>query len=199
MKKYGKEVMMFRYKSNKQALIVAGLVMLLCLACLSGATLALFTSDINDGKIGIVTTTGDVEVDIVDANDVSNSLVGYTLDFRDASVTFEPGATFCTKGFKIINRGNVNINFRVSVSSDEEMNMRGFNDAFTVWISTDPSGVQDARLLTEFTGTIPAGAFTEDTYYICIKMKETAGNEFKGQTYNGIGITVYAIQGNVKV
>ncbi|MBR2466754.1 MAG: hypothetical protein IKB38_07505 [Clostridia bacterium] len=190
---------MFRYKSNKQALVVAVLVILLCLACLSGATLALFTSDINDGKIGIVTTTGDVEVDIVDADDVSRSLVGDTLDFKDASVTFEPGATFCTKGFKVINKGNVNIRFRVSVSADEEMDMRGFNDAFTVWITTDPSGDGDTQLLTEFTGTILPGAFTEDTYYICIKMKESAGNEFKGQTYNGIGITVYAIQGNVEV
>lgn len=190
---------MFRYKSNKQALIVAVLVILLCLACLSGATLALFTSNLNDGKIGIVTTTGDVEVDIVDADNVSRSLVGTTLDFKDASVTFEPGATFCTKGFKIINKGNVNINFRVSISSDEEMDMMGFNDAFTVWISTDPNGDGDTQLLTEFTGAIPPDAFTEDTYYICIKMKETAGNEFKGQTYNGIGITVYAIQGNVEV
>ena len=38
----GKEVMMFRYRSNKQAFIIAVLVILLCLVSLTGATLALF-------------------------------------------------------------------------------------------------------------------------------------------------------------
>jgi hypothetical protein len=28
-------------------------------------------------------------------------------------------------------------------------------------------------------------------------MKETAGNDFQGASYEGIGVTVYAVQGNV--
>jgi hypothetical protein len=28
-------------------------------------------------------------------------------------------------------------------------------------------------------------------------MKDTAGNEFQGAKYEGIGVTVYAVQGNV--
>ena len=40
---------MLRYKSNKQACIIAALVILLCLVCLAGSTLALFTSDPEDG------------------------------------------------------------------------------------------------------------------------------------------------------
>jgi hypothetical protein len=58
---------MLRYKSHKQAFIMAALVILLCLVCLTGATLALFTGNVNDGTIGIITTTGDIAVDIVDA------------------------------------------------------------------------------------------------------------------------------------
>jgi hypothetical protein len=30
-------------------------------------------------------------------------------------------------------------------------------------------------------------------------MKDTAGNEFQGKTYTGIGVTVYAVQGNVTI
>ena len=54
---------MFRYKTNKKMLIIAAAVILLCFVCLSGATLALFSQTL-DGTIGIITTAGDIEVDI---------------------------------------------------------------------------------------------------------------------------------------
>ena len=38
-----------------------------------------------------------------------------------------------------------------------------------------------------------------ETYYLVIRMKETAGNEFQNKTYTGIGITVYAVQGNAPI
>ena len=77
--------MMFRYKSHKQAFIMTALVILLCLVCLTGATLALFTSDPNDGTIGIITTSGDVEIDIVDTSGAT--LQNKALDFITASST----------------------------------------------------------------------------------------------------------------
>ena len=90
---------MIRYKTNKRSFLIAALVILLCLSCLTGATLALFTSDPNDGTIGIVTTSGDVEVDIVDTAGVS--LRDRALAFMTTSgavdsetVLFEPGAMF---------------------------------------------------------------------------------------------------------
>ena len=42
---------MFRYKSNKQAIIIAALIILLCFVCLTGSTLALFTNDPEKGTI----------------------------------------------------------------------------------------------------------------------------------------------------
>ena len=60
---------MIRCKSYKQALVIAALVILLCLVCLSGATYALFTNDPSDGTIGIVTTSGKVDVDIINDYD----------------------------------------------------------------------------------------------------------------------------------
>ena len=205
---------MFRYKSHKQAFIMTALVILLCLVCLTGSTLALFTSDPNDGTIGIVTTSGDVEVDIVDTSGAS--LQNKALAFMTTSgtttnsenVLFEPGATFYTQGFRIKNTGNVSINFRLSVCEDDVIDIHGkpvpmkeFNEIFEVWITTDPTDPAKAEPLKPFTGSLRAeeGKDLSETYYLFIKMKESTGNEFQNKTYTGIGVTVYAVQGNVDI
>ena len=198
---------MLRYKTNKQSVILAAIVILLCFACLTGATLALFTSDVNDGTIGIVTTSGDVEVDIVDAI-TGVSLVGEYLEFRTVQgeeILFEPGATVHTQGFKIENDGDVPINFRLDLSKDEVtdeddnvVDMQKFKEAFDVWISTDPNDPTAAVPLEPFVGKlgIEEGARLSGTYYLFVRMKDTADNEFQGKSYKGIGVTVFAVQGN---
>ena len=195
---------MFRYKSNKQAFVIAVLVILLCLVCLTGATLALFTSDPNDGTIGIITTSGDVEIDIVDTSGVTlqNRALAFmtTAGMTDsAKVIFEPGATFYTQGFKIKNTGDVPVNFSLSVSKDDKIDMQEFNEAFELWIVKEGDSFADAQRLTSFKVNGLAALEGSETYYLVIKMKESAGNEFQGKTYMGIGVTVYAVQGNVKL
>lgn len=192
---------MFRYKSKKQALLIAALVILLCLVCLSGATLALFTSNREDGTIGIVTTSGNIDVDIVDEAD--QSLRDQTLDFvRDGkavSALFEPGATFRTEGFRVKNSGNISIRYRLHISNDEQMDMEEFGRAFEVWVGTDPNDPSKSVPMTEFSQLLLPGATDQQTYYLFVHMKESAGNEFQGAIYSGIGITVYAVQGNADV
>lgn len=192
---------MFRYKSKKQALLIAALVILLCLVCLSGATLALFTSNREDGTIGIVTTSGNIDVDIVDEAD--QSLRDQTLDFvRDGkavSALFEPGATFRTEGFRVKNTGNISIRYRLHISNDEQMDMEEFGRAFEVWVGTDPNDPSKSVPMTEFSQLLLPGATDQQTYYLFVHMKESAGNEFQGAIYSGIGITVYAVQGNADV
>ena len=192
---------MFRYKSNKQAFIIAALVILLCLACLTGATLALFTSDLKDGTIGIVTTSGDVEIDIVDTSGVT--LQNRALDFMstsdDEKTLFEPGATFYTQGFQVKNTGNIPVNFSLSVSKDDKIDMKEFDEAFEVWIvRSDDENFDNAERLTNFKGRLEVGE-SSATYHLFIKMKESVGNEFQGKTYTGIGVTVYAVQGNAMI
>lgn len=188
---------MFRYKkSNKQAFILAALIILVCLACLSGATFALFTSSSNDGTIGIVTTSGSVEIDIVDTSGAT--LQGRSLEFVTLTddYLFEPGATFYTQGFQVKNAGNIPVNFTLSVSKDDRIDMTEFDEAFEVWIvRVDDENFADAERITNFKGRLEVGQNSE-TYCLFIKMKETAGNEFQGKTYTGIGVTVYAVQGN---
>ena len=190
---------MLQYKSHKKAFIMTALVILLCLTCLTGATLALFTSDPDDGTIGIITAAGEVKVDLVDSASMA-SLVGKTLEFQTSAdqkkIIFEPGATFYTQGFKIRNDGSVPIKFRLSVSEDEKIDMTEFKEAFTVMICTDPKDLSSAVDLTKYQGELQVGESSESTYYLYIKMKETAGNKFQGKTYSGIGVSVYAVQSN---
>ena len=196
---------MFRYRSHKQAFIMTALVILLCLVCLTGATLALFTNDPNDGTIGIVTTAGYIDIDIVDTNDESLqeralafiTTSGSTKDSKD--VWFEPGATFRTQCFRIKNDGNVPVNFSFSVSKDDNVDIDEFNKAFELLIIKDGDDLSNAVPLTEFRGTGLKGKTSSDDYYIIIKMKETVDNDFQGKTYTGMGVTVYAVQGNVPI
>ena len=187
---------MFRYKTSKQAILIAAMVILLCLTCLAGATLALFTSNPEDGRIGIVTTAGKIAVDIEDA-ETGESLVGSTLDFQQENVLFEPGATFVTKGFKVNNEGKIHISFRIYVSNDGSDDMEAFNKGFEVWIGTDPNDPASARLMEDFVEYLEAETCSPNVYYVFVRMKPEADNTFKGQTYSGMGITVYAVQGNV--
>ena len=191
---------MFRYKTKKQSVIIAAMIIILCLVCLTGATLALFTSNPNDGTIGVITTAGDIGIDIVDAYEGS-TLVGQVLQFQTSAshreILFEPGATFYTQGFKLKNTGNIPINFRLSVSEDEKINMEEFYKAFEVWITDDLNDPTAAKRLSNFKGRLEVGQSSEATFYLFVKMKETAGHDFQGKSYDGIGITVYAVQGNV--
>jgi hypothetical protein len=165
--------------------------------------MALFTIQASNGTIGVITTAGKIKVDIVDALDETNSLIGNTLQFQTKAnqkdILFEPGATLHTQGFKIKNTGNIPINIRLSVSNDEDLNMEEFNRAFEVWIATSPTDKSNAIKITDFIDRLEVGDISTETYYLYIKMKESAGNEFKDKNYTGIGITVYAVQGNVNV
>ncbi len=192
---------MFRSKNINSTFIMAGLVILICLVSLTGATLALFTSNPDDGKIGVIATTGNVKIDIVDAK-TEDTLIDDVLQFKaadgEAGILFEPGATFYTVGFKAKNVGDIPVNFRMYISEDESLDMDEFEKAFEFYITTDPENPTDAEKLLNFTGRLEVGQ-SSDTYYLVIRMKEDATNDFQGKVYTGIGITVCAVQGNVNI
>ena len=145
---------------------------------------------------------GDLRVDIVDTV-TGESLVDSTLSFQSADtnveILFEPGAAFHTQGFRVKNEGDIPINFRLYVSKDDAVNMEEFNQAFEVWISSSVDGREGSQPITLFTGRLEAKNDQSDTYYLFVKMKDTASNSFQGRSYSGIGVTVYAVQGNVNV
>lgn len=185
------------YTSVKLKIALTLILICFCLASIVGATYAIFTNG-EDGKIGINATSGKIDIDIVDLSD--NSLVGDVLDFdfSGTQMYFEPGATFLTEGFKVKNGGDVNVNFRVNVSNDTMIDAEEFNNAFEFFILTDKSAVDSGTALTEYKGSLLAGESSQ-TYYLAIRMKKDADNKFQNKLYTGIGITVYAVQGNVDI
>ena len=197
---------MSRYKPKRQSIIIAALIILLCLVCLTGATLALFTNDDKNGTIGVITTAGSVKVDIIDDSINKESLRDQYLHLKTATndyvlfeaVQFEPGALFRTQGFRVENEGSVTIDYTLYLSpiEDPELQEQLF-EAFDLWITTDPSRPEEAQPLEEFEGELAPLAISP-TYYLFIKMKESADNDFQKFKCDGIGITAYAVQGNVK-
>lgn len=192
---------MSRYKINNKTFIIAAMVILLCLVSITGATLALFTSTTEDGKIGINATSGNLKVDIVDASENPSSLVGDVLDFVTTSdnkkILFEPGAMYYTEGFRVKNNGSIPVNFILYISEDETVSA-DFSDAFEVWLTEDPTNRENMVKLQEFDGRLEVGQ-NSSIYYLVFRMKETAGNEFQDRTFTGVGITVCAVQGNVSI
>ncbi len=191
-------------KRKRTAIIIVIIILLclilLCLLAILGLTWVIFNNSTDDGKIGINVTTGRVKVDIVDAE--NNSLVGDVLQFvssnKNGKIYFEPGIAYYTEGFSVMNTGSIPISFRVYVSEDEKLDIQEFEEAFDIWITTDIQSQDNAEGLKSFSGGLEVEQKSE-TYYLVIKMKETAGNEFQNKTYSGIGVTVYAVQGNVEI
>ena len=191
---------MFRYKLDKKTIIIAAMVILLCLVSITGATFALFTSGVEDGTVGINTTSGNLKLDIIsDDPDNPTSLVGDVLNFipkdGESEILFEPGATYRTQGFRVKNNGNVLLNYILYLSNDDSVS-DNFFDVFDVWITTDVSSLENGIPPQDFDGRLGVGEIS-DVYYLVFQMKPSAGNEHQKQLFNGVGITVYATQGNV--
>jgi hypothetical protein len=202
---------MFRYRSYHTTITIAVIIILLCLVSIVGVTLALFTNDIEDGTIGINSTAGKLKVDIVDTSAEKKSIVGETLAFvvdgqelegDGTQVLFEPGKFVYTEGFRVENEGNIDMKYIIYITTDNKMKENKFDEAFEVWITTTkphnretPDNIEE---LQNFSGELEADALSE-TYYLVIKMKESAGNEFRNKEFGGIGITVCAVQGNVNI
>ena len=186
-------------KSKKSALLLSFTSLLLCFAMLAGSTFAWFTDTATTGVNQI--KSGKLDVDIVDEN--NNSLDGKSLSFKNANggddILWEPGATFFTQGFKIVNKGNLALKYKVVVSGttgDAKL-----LEAIKFDVVTVKDKAADAAL-TEEGGLLPNGASApeeENTYYYLRgHMNETANNDYQDLSLNGISITVYATQDTVE-
>lgn len=187
---------------QRKSIILMLLSMLLCIVMASATTFAIFTNDLDDGKIGINVTSGTIDIDIVDvsgASIVGDALYFVTPDGRpQESIFFEPGATYITQGFRVKNIGSVPVNIRIFVSNDEGTDMVEFEKAFEVFITETPENLNHARRLISFKDSLVQDKSTP-VYYLVARMKEDAGNGFQNVSYSGIGVTVHAVQGNVEI
>ena len=191
-------------KATKHALLTSVMALVMCVVMLVGTTFAWFTDTASTGVNRI--QAGNLKVDIVDES--NQSLDGKTLKFIQAvnetekasvdNVLWEPGATFFTQGFRIANKGNLALKYKVVVSGTTGdtglLKVMEF-DVVSAMTKTDSKvnfDTKPGQLLPSATGT-PS---VSDVYYLRGHMNEDAGNEYKNMTLTGISVTVYATQLN---
>ena len=193
--------MRYGYRRHSILAPILIIVIVLCIVAIGILTWALFRVGADDdGKIGTNVTSGKVKVDIINAN--GDSLIGdafkFVTDGEEDSVIFAPGLMYYTEGFYVKNDGNLDIKYRVFISEDESIDNTAFQEAFDFYLVTDISQIgtlENAEKLNSYTGSLDKNK-TSGVYYLVIRMKETAGNEFQDRTFSGIGITVHATQSN---
>ena len=148
-----------------------------------------------DRGANIITSSSEIKVELVD--DAGISIEDQTLRFitpsDDTKPIFEPGASFYTQEFYVKNAGDTPILFTFSVSRGYGGDMIEFYQAFDVWIVSADNDLEKAIRITDFKGELYACEISEG-YRLCVKMRETAGNEFQSTSFSDIEITVYAVQ-----
>ena len=171
------------------------MALVMCVVMLVGTTFAWFTDTASTAVNKI--QAGNLDVDIVGED--GKTLDGKTLNFKDANnntdILWEPGATFFTQGFKIVNKGNLALKYKVVVSGttgDAKLLKAIKLDVVEAKTkeATPVSFANEGNLLNQ-NDSAPAN---NGVYYLRGHMKEEAGNEYKNLTLDGISITVYATQ-----
>ena len=181
-------------KATKRALLTSVMALVMCAVMLVGTTFAWFTDTASTGVNKIV--AGNLDVDIVDKEGIS--LDGKTLSFVNkddqSNILWEPGATFFTQGFKIVNKGNLALKYKVVVSGttgDAKLLKAIEFDVVTEKTKEAAEALAKEGNLLKQNDSAPAD---NGVYYLRGHMKEDAGNEYKNLTLDGISITVYATQ-----
>ena len=185
-------------KATKRALLTSVMALVMCVVMLVGTTFAWFTDTASTAVNKI--QAGNLDVDIVDEN--NNSLDGEPLSFKDVNgstdILWEPGATFFTQGFKIANKGNLALKYKVVASG-----ITGDTGLLKVMKFDVVSAMTKTGSEVDFAANpgqlLPPTSDTprvSDTYYLRGHMDESAGNEYKNMTLTGISVTVYATQLN---
>ena len=207
-------------KSKKSALLMSFTSLLICFAMLAGSTFAWFTDTATTGVNKIV--AGNLKVDIVDAANTDKSLTGEggkllwtqkVVGEGDGALKaveteglplWEPGVNFLTQGFKIANKGNLALKWKVEVNKGTTADNAGDYDLldvidFSVVTETTANGetTKAQTPLAAFEGQLKEeNSVSAATYYIKGHMQEEAGNDYQNLTLDGITVTVYATQLN---
>lgn len=181
---------MTKQKSTKRALLLSALSLLMCVSMLIGSTFAWFTDSVTTGSNIIKSGNLDIVLEYQKADGTWADAEGKILDWIKApgaeseAILWEPGCTYKLPALRVRNNGNLALKYTIVVNGI----------------------VGDAKLLEaiEFTAndaaieTFKGELLTKDAASapIVIKghMKESAGNEYKDLTLNGISVAVCATQ-----
>ena len=180
--------------TTKRSLLASVLALVMCVTMLVGTTFAWFTDSASTAVNKI--QAGTLNVDIVDEN--GDSLDGKTLSFRnvkgETNILWEPGATFKTSAFKIVNNGSLAFKYKVIISGVN--GSAKLLEAIDFTANGEPIADWSGILLPEGKTPNNVNEVAGETAPIVISgtMKKDAGNGYQGLSIDGIGITVVATQ-----
>ena len=190
--------------SSKKALSLSVISIVICLSMLIGSTFAWFTDSATANVNTIQAGNLDVELVGKDGKTLTEALkwVKSAEAPEGEKVLWEPGCKYNLEPFAIKNSGNLALKYKVVISglTGDATLLEAID--FTVSVDGDALVAKDgestattAASLNNFEGTLEAGK-TTGLITITGKMKETAGNKYKGLSLENISITVYASQLN---
>ena len=178
---------------TKRALGFSVLAMLLCVAMLAGTTFAWFTDTASTAVNKI--QSGNLDVALEMSTDGTNweTAEGKTLTFKTADnraadkILWEPGCTYELPQLRVVNKGDLALKYKVIISGIN--GSAKLNEVIDWTINSADISLTEEHLLAGQTGA----AFTIKGH-----MQESAGNDYRNLTIDGIGITVVATQDTVE-
>ncbi len=187
-------------KTTKRALISSIVSLMMCLTMLIGTTFAWFTDTATTAVNRIVSGTLEVAIVDEDGNDLTAPLQWEKAAGHEAEeVLWEPGATYNLQKFRIQNKGNLALKYKVLISGIQDGNARLLEVIdFTFSEETMENGVAVTNEFSLDEDHHLAAEKTSGVITISGKMRENANNDYQNMTIDGIIITVVATQDTVE-
>ena len=182
-------------KQTKRALLTSVMALVMCVVMLVGTTFAWFTDTATANVNKIQAGNLDVLLEMEDGTGWTDA-EGQTLQFKKAGGTnqellWEPGCTYELPKLRISNNGNLNLKYKVEITGINGSDK--LNEAIEWTIIND--GTPITTVGNEYALNAKADTTVDsDTLTISGHMKESAGNEYKNLSIDGVSITVYATQ-----
>ena len=179
--------------STKRSLLASVLALVMCVSMLVGTTFAWFTDTASTGVNKIQAGTLDVALEMKGNDGNWVTAEGKTLQFKvngqipaaGTQILWEPGCTYELPELRVVNKGNLALKYKIvitGIAGDAKLN------EVIDWTIGDVAAGTEQHLA--------VGANAEFT--IKGHMREDAGNEYQGESIDGIAITVYATQDTVE-
>ena len=180
-------------KATKRALLTSVMALVMCVVMLVGTTFAWFTDTASTGVNKIQAGTLDVAPEMSTDGTTWESAEGKTLTFKTADnraagpILWEPGCTYELPQLRVVNKGNLALKYKIQITGIQ--GDAKLNEVIDWTINGAAINLTEKHLLAGQTG---------DAFTIKGHMQETAGNDYRNLTIDGIGITVVATQDTVE-
>lgn len=196
---------MRKRRRTRHSLVPSILLIVMCATLLIGGTFAWF-SDSSSTSVNKV-QAGKLDVALEMSTDGKNwtNAEGKTLEFQEETegegVTWLPGNSYALPKIRIVNKGDLALNYKVLLTAAESAADLKLAEALNVSVAGYAASEMTAKLnqvlntKNESTvrGTLAGGKST-DPITITVEMDEDAGIEYQGLSLDHISVTIVATQ-----